>query len=188
LSNGRALAHGAATLTDQPNDGVAASGTGGGLSYVVSGITAYSIQLSTYFSAISGTATITAWKGTNTGSTGIQLGSTTTGVTSPAISLNLTPMGNLTTPATITVTITMANGSSGSLFTIESLGYTKQYDIQVTLIQINSELIIVPALKICYLCCPKQPKGRRRYINCAASIELIIFLEPSAKNRYSSLS
>jgi hypothetical protein len=48
---GGAVAHGAATLTDQPNDGVAASGTGGGLSYTISGITAYSIQLSTYFSA-----------------------------------------------------------------------------------------------------------------------------------------
>ncbi|MEO6832510.1 MAG: hypothetical protein ABI169_09915, partial [Chitinophagaceae bacterium] len=122
-----ATAVGAASISSGTGTGIDVGGASGGIQFTISGITAWSIYLQPYFNFISGIATVTLWQGTTVGTGGVQIASTTTGVISPAASIGATVRGTPTSPATITVVITMPAFSApptGNLFNLDSIGYT----------------------------------------------------------------
>jgi hypothetical protein len=128
---------GTASLSSTSSGGVDATGTTGGLSYVISGITAHAVTVKTFFSTISGPVTVTVWQGTNTGSSGVQLGSISSSGFAPSITaIPVSVGGTSTSPVTITVTVvktTMA-AASYSLFSVDSIGYqTLSYTLGTTL-------------------------------------------------------
>jgi hypothetical protein len=104
---------------------------------VISGITAHAVTVKTFFSTISGPVTVTVWQGTNTGSSGVQLGSISSSGFAPSITaIPVSVGGTSTSPVTITVTVvkTTTAAASYSLFSVDSIGYqTSSYTLGTTL-------------------------------------------------------
>ena len=124
---GGAIYSGGAALSSVGSYGVNATGTSGGLIYTMSSMPSAYANLKIYFSALYGPVTVKVYSGTNTSSTGTQLGSGTASYISPAFQLNgLGPIWGSGGVGTIGGTITIVVTSSGpgpSLFSIDSIGY-----------------------------------------------------------------